>query len=133
MNHYFTSDGERVSQATIDRRVSEAYKQIYAGEGYQYCHGCGGAAQGTAHIVPKAVCKVEGITEYCWLRINMFPSCHICNQRSENFRAPEFLLLKNVVHIVEITKKLCLSRYLKMEAAGVTIDSVKRIKNYEKI
>ena len=124
MNYYFTSSGERVSQTVVDQRISQAYKKLYAGLGAQVCHGCGQQAQGTAHIVPKAVCKQEGITEYCWLPINMFPACHRCNAVAENFKSDSFLKLKNVLTVIEVTRAICPSRYAKMEAEGITIESL---------
>jgi len=109
---YTCIDGTRVSQATIDRKRSETYKELYAGEPHPNC-GCNKPAQGTAHWVPQKVCKEEGITEYCWLAINMVPACHSCNSRIENISvaSPEDWFYDQ---LLEVTKKILPSRYLKM-------------------
>ena len=111
-NKYTCSNGERVSQSVIDRRRSETYKRLYAGEPHPMC-GCLKPAQGTAHWVPQKVCKEEGITEYCWLEINMVASCHTCNSKIENISvaSPSDWFYDQ---LVEVTKKILPSRYLKM-------------------
>ena len=111
-NKYTCSNGERVSQATIDRRRSETYKRIYAGEPHPLC-GCGEPAQGTAHLVPQKICKDNGITEYCWLEINMVPACHRCNQKIENISVatPEDWFYDR---LVEVTKLILPERAAKI-------------------
>lgn len=112
MNKYTCSDGTRISQATIDRRRSEAYRDLYAGEPHPMC-GCNKPAQGTAHWVPQKICKDNGIAEYCYLSINMVAACHSCNSSIENISAatPDYWFYER---LVEVTKIILPERYLKM-------------------
>lgn len=114
MIKYNTSDGDRVSQATIDKRRSDTYHKIYSGNPWWACSGCGRPAQGTAHIVPQAVCKAEGKTEYCWLEINMLPACHKCNGIMENPKSEEIKKLFCYERILFVTKLVSLERYQKL-------------------
>ena len=83
MIKYYCSDGSRVSQATIDRRRSEAYRQAYGGLPTQYCR-CGQVAQGSSHIVSQARCKHLHRTELIWFQGNFTPACNSCNSRWES-------------------------------------------------
>jgi hypothetical protein len=115
-NKYFTSSGERVSQATIDQRRSKAYRELYEGESHPMC-GCGKPAQGTMHLVPQAICKQEGKAEYCWLPINMCPACHLCNTRCENVSVvgPEDWFYEM---LLRTTREISESRYMKILLNG---------------
>lgn len=114
-NYYETSTGERVSQATIDRRRSAAYKEYYGRDSAQpWCAGCGRKAEGTAHAVPQHICKKEKLTEYCWLPINFIPACHKCNDIMENWKGEEIKKLFCYQLLLSITKKILPSRYEKM-------------------
>lgn len=83
MNKYFCSNGERVSQATIDRRRSEAYKKAYGDQPIQFC-ACRERAQGSSHIVSQQRCKHMHRTEMVWYRSNFYPACNRCNSRWES-------------------------------------------------
>jgi hypothetical protein len=111
-NYYKCSNGEKVSQATIDRRRSETYRRLYEGEPHPNC-GCGVPSQGTAHWVPQKICKDNGIAEYCWLEVNMVPACYKCNSKIENITvaSPEDWFYER---LLEVTRKILPSRYLKM-------------------
>lgn len=113
-NYYFTSLGERVSQATIDRRRSETYRKMYEGMGVQFCAGCGRPAQGSMHFVPQSVCKNEAKTEYCWLSINIAPSCHRCNLIAENPQSAGIKKLFCYDRILSVTKLVSEERYQKL-------------------
>lgn len=82
-NYYYCSNGERVSQATIDKRRSEAYKMAYSGTSRQMC-ACGQVAQGSSHIVSQKCCKELHRTELIWDRMNFYPACNACNSRWES-------------------------------------------------
>jgi hypothetical protein len=77
-NQYYCSDGTRVSQATIDRKRSEAYKKAYGDQPIQIC-ACGERAQGSSHIVSQMRCKHLHRTELIWDRANFYPACNRCN------------------------------------------------------
>jgi hypothetical protein len=102
VNKYLCSNGERVSQAVIDRRRSQTYRELYEGEPHPICHGCLRRAEGSAHIIPQARAKQLGMTELCWLPINIFPSCTRCNGIAENVSSDAILELKNFETIKEV-------------------------------
>lgn len=84
-NMYDCSNGEKVSETTIDRRRSEAYKKTYGTQPIQTCQGCGKVrAQGSSHIISQKRCKHLHKTELIWTRFNFFPACHNCNSRWES-------------------------------------------------
>ncbi|WP_036383980.1 hypothetical protein [Muricauda sp. MAR_2010_75] len=74
MNHYFTSDGERVSQSTIDSRTREAKAKVLQNQrdeyGYNFCEECGANANSgpldCSHDVSVKKAKETGRTELCW-------------------------------------------------------------------
>jgi hypothetical protein len=101
LNHYFTSIGERVTQSQIDRKLKVAYEYFEHAVGDEYCFGCGGQAQGHAHIVPKARCKQLRKTELIWSVENFFPTCHNCNTIAENVSSDSITELKNYERIKE--------------------------------
>jgi hypothetical protein len=112
MNKYKTSTGELISQATIDRRRSQTYRELYEGNPHPSC-GCGVAAQGTAHLTPQKVCKDIGKAEYCYLKVNMIPACHKCNSRIENISS----VTKDdwfYEQLLTVTKLISNERYLKI-------------------
>jgi hypothetical protein len=82
-NQYYCSDGTRVSQTTIDRKRSEAYKKAYGDSPIQKC-ACGERAQGSSHIVSQQRCKHLHRTELIWDRRNFYPACNSCNSRWES-------------------------------------------------
>lgn len=108
---YNCSNGEKVSQATIDRRRSQTYRELYEGEPHPMCAGCGAPAQGTAHLVPQKLCKSEGVTEYCWLEVNMVPACHSCNGLLESYKSDEVKSLFCYEQLLEVTKMILPERY----------------------
>jgi hypothetical protein len=113
MNKYNTSSGERVSDATIKRRLSETYRRLYP-DGTPRCMGCGGMAQGSAHIVPKKRCKDIGKADYIWLPLNIIPTCHVCNSVIESYKSLAFQKLRCKELVLEVTEKLDPERYLLM-------------------
>ena len=106
------SNGERVSQATIDRKRSETYRQMYAGEAAPMCWGCGvERAQGSGHLIPQKVAKDNGMAELCWLEENIVPCCHSCNSLLESYKSEEVKSLQCYELLLKITKKYLPSRY----------------------
>jgi len=101
MNKHETSEGERISQSTIDKRRSLAYKSeaiesgIYSG--YQICEGCENEmATEHSHIIGQARCKHLHKAELCYDPINWFYSCRNCHKKWENKKSGEFGKLKNI-------------------------------------
>lgn len=82
-NHYHCSNGERVTQATIDRRRSDAYRKAYQDNPNQICR-CSERAQGSSHIVSQQRCKHLHRAELIWARVNFTPACNSCNSRWES-------------------------------------------------
>ncbi len=94
-NKYNCSNGEQVTQVTIDKRRSEMYREKYNGQENWQCAGCGCRAQGSAHIIPQARLKQIGKTELIWAEESNFPACNKCNLAIENPKGTEWLKLKN--------------------------------------
>jgi 5-methylcytosine-specific restriction endonuclease McrA len=108
------SDGSQVSQATIDRKRSEAYRDRYDGRP-QVCQGCGRPAEGSAHIIPQARCKQLHKTELIWSYENFFPACHKCNAAIENPKGKEWKKLLNLFDCLSVIKKYDPELYAKFD------------------
>jgi hypothetical protein len=101
-NLYYTTSGERVSQATIDRRRSAAYREAYAGLPHPSCESCGKRAEGSSHIVSQKRCKELRKSELIWDRINFYPACNLHNSAWESNDTS----LPNYQRLMEILQKL---------------------------
>lgn len=112
MIKYTTSTGERVSEATIKKRLSDAYKNWYSG-GVPNCAGCGNRAIETSHIIAKARCKVLKLTDLIWMRSNTFPSCRSCHLIWENYKSGEVKGLINYEDCMNFLKKYDMDGFLK--------------------
>lgn len=103
MNYYRCSDGSKVSEATIQKKLSESYRETYTFNPKPYCMGCGKQAAGSAHIIPRARLKEIGRTELIWNPIMYFPACHSCNSKIEGYKG-DFKSLKNWENCLKIMK-----------------------------
>lgn len=110
-NHFYTSDGVRLTQATIERKRGEAYREAYGHLGYVVCEGCGQKAEGSSHILSQKACKYSHRSELIWDRRNFFPACHSCNRRWENNDRE----LMNYQRCMEILKELDFEDYTKRQ------------------
>lgn len=106
---YECSDGTRVSQATIDRRLSEAYREKYSGMPFPCCQDCGQPAQGSSHIVSQKRAKQLRKTELIWNHDNFYPACNSCNSRWESHD----VTLPNYDTYMEVMKLFDEEGYLK--------------------
>lgn len=104
-NLYFCSDGSRVSEGAIKSRYTAAIREKYQGSTVWRCEGCGGAPNGSAHIIPKARLKVLHMTELIWNPIMFFPACNFCNMICENVASDEITKLQNYDYIREIIER----------------------------
>ena len=102
MNHYFTSDGQRLTEGQIAYKLTASYQRTM-GEGI--CEGCGGYATCHAHIIPKARCKQLRKAELIWDEKNFFPSCHRCNLAIENPKGSGWKTLKNISYCLNFIKQ----------------------------
>lgn len=93
MNHFDCSDGTKVTQATIKSNLLKAYKKH--DDGTTYCRGCGGQAQGRAHIIAQTRCKELHHTEWIWQPWNWFKACHKCNSAFESYKGDDCAKLHN--------------------------------------
>jgi hypothetical protein len=104
MIKYDCSNGEKVSESTIKKRLSDGYRKWYTG--IPICAGCGRTrAVETSHIIAKARCKQLHKTELIWLRSNTYPSCRGCHLAWEAIQNPGWIDLLNVDHCLEILEK----------------------------
>lgn len=114
-NYYYCSDGSKVSEATIKKNLSKAYREKY-GSQFAICEGCGGQAQGSAHIIPKARCKSLKMTQLIWNPLNFFPACHVCNRAIENPKGEGWKQLRNKDECLNVIKQYDPELYEKFEA-----------------
>ncbi len=112
-NKYYDSAGRTYTQNAIDTKRSKFYKELYLFEPLQTCRGCGGRAQGTAHIIPQKVCKDLGKVELIWSKENTFPACNTCNAVAENPQSVAFHKLRNISTLLNVFKKYDKERYIK--------------------
>ena len=110
-NKYKCSDGTSVTQNVINKRRSDAYREMYEGEPHPVCAGCNKPAQGTAHLVPQKVVKSLGKAEYCWLPFNMVPACHKCNSILESYKSFEVHELMCYERLLEATRVIDPTRF----------------------
>lgn len=83
MNKYRCSNGELVSEATIKKNLSKAYRDKY-GTQFATCEETGEQAQGSSHIVSQKRCKQLHKTELIWNPRNFFPATYVTNSRWES-------------------------------------------------
>lgn len=114
MTRHYCSDGSRVSQATIDKRRADSYRERY-GDSPQACHGCGRPATCSAHIIAQARCKVLHKTELIWDEKNYFPSCYKCNAAIENPKGTEWKHLCNLSECLAVIREHDPESYTKFE------------------
>lgn len=91
MNHYKTSNGERVSKAKIDQMVRlaksrrlEMQEIVY---GYNFCEDCKRNATGTrldcSHEISVDECQKSGRSELAWDIDNIRIRCRECHQKHD--------------------------------------------------
>ena len=103
MNKFTTSTGERVSQATIDRRRKEAYQNAWKITVCECCHE--EMATDHDHSISQARCKQLHKTELIWDADNWSASCRECHSEWESYRSGKFEDHKNVVKRMLFVKK----------------------------
>jgi len=108
-NLFKCSDGTKVNQATINRLLSKSHVEIFWSHEFgmqlpRECKGCGQRCSSTAHIIPKARCKVLGKTELIWSIENQFPACFECNAAIENPKGHAWKSLKNAQKCLDFIK-----------------------------
>lgn len=88
MNHYYTSDGERISQDTIDRRIRNAKRvkleQQRRVDGYNFCEDCGrsgGTYLDCSHDKPVSKCKDDREAERAYDLDNITIRCRSCHEK----------------------------------------------------
>lgn len=94
----YTSDGERISQATIERRYGEAKAAKWGGS---FCNGlceaCGQPGNDPDHTVAKARCKLLHKAELIYDPDNFPWSCRKCHGQWESYKSGLYLFHANVV------------------------------------
>jgi hypothetical protein len=96
------SSGQKVTDEQIRQRRAQAYSKLSQQLLLKYpdgnipCEGCGNIANGHAHIIPQARCKVLRLTELIWDLQNFFPSCNECNTSLENPKGEGWKKLNNL-------------------------------------
>jgi primosomal protein N' len=92
MNHFHTSDGERVAKSTIDYRVREAKKkkiELFLDEhGYIFCEECernanSGVYIDCSHDISVDECQKSGRCELAWDVDNITMRCRKCHNKHD--------------------------------------------------
>lgn len=94
MNHYKTSTGERISKATIDRRVREAKARVLEQQkeqyGYNFCEDCFKNGSNTrldcSHDISVDECQKTGRAELAWDIYNITVRCRDCHQKKDGLK-----------------------------------------------
>jgi hypothetical protein len=102
MNYYKTSDGRKVSQATIMRNLSISYQRYPE---MHPCEACGGEATEHSHIISQARCKLLHKTELIWSRENWFFSCRSCHMEWEAIKGGRWINFNNVTRLLAVLKR----------------------------
>lgn len=91
MIKYCCTNGEAVSQSTINRRYSEALKTKHSGQGITMCECCRKErAQDNDHTISQKRCKEIGKTELIYDPENFVSSCRSCHNSWESYKSDEF-------------------------------------------
>lgn len=105
----YCSNGDRVSQATIDKRYSESLRKKYAFAGSQSSVICDGCKKRPSvhsdHTIARARCKQIHKTELIWDPDNYVRSCEKCHREWESFKSGEWTLHLNSEQRLRFLKK----------------------------
>ena len=91
MNHYRTSTGERVSKATIDRKIRQAkfekLQEQMVAFGYNFCEDCKRNETDTyldcSHNISVDQCQKSGRAELAWDVQNITILCRDCHKKKD--------------------------------------------------
>jgi len=89
MNHFRTSDGERIKKSTIDYRTRVAKRQKLEQQrdrfGYNFCVSCSRSDTwiDVSHTISVDEAQKSGHTELCWDLTNMEILCRNCHKRKD--------------------------------------------------
>jgi len=99
-----TITGKEYSEATIQKNLSDAYRNKYEFERMGSCEGCGDPGVCSAHYIPKARLKQLHLTSLIWSPDMFFRACYSCNRIAENISSKEIKELMNFQEIVNVYK-----------------------------
>ena len=92
MNHFRCSDGQKVTKATIDRRIREAkakkLQEQFDEFGYNFCEDCEknsncGEPLDCSHEISVNDCQNNGCAEEAWSLINIKIRCRTCHKKKD--------------------------------------------------
>ena len=90
MNHYYTSDGNRVSKSAIDSKIRAAKKIVIDEQkyehGYNFCVECGrstGIYLDCSHTISVDHAQKTRRTELAWDINNIKMRCRDCHQKHD--------------------------------------------------
>lgn len=94
----YTSTGERISQATIERRYGESKVQKWGGMSCNGpCEACGQQGNDPDHTVSRQRCKELHKAELIYQPDNFPWSCRTCHRQWESYKSGLYLFHSNVV------------------------------------
>ncbi len=85
MNHYYTSTGDRISQATLDRRIRRAKqvkKERLEGDFCEECGACG-VVLDMSHDMSIQDAKNARMVELCYDVENLSLICRDCHKKKD--------------------------------------------------
>lgn len=113
-NHFYTSDGERITDSIAKSRYSRMLAKKHGGETVFMCEACGKKrSDNNSHIIAKARCKELHKGELYYDPRNVFNSCQACHDAWEGYKSGEFRHFLNLDHCMLMTEKHDPERYLK--------------------
>lgn len=105
-NLYFTSTGERISEATIRHRYSVSIREKHVGYSSFTCQACLKAqAVHNDHTISRARCKELHKAELIYNPGNFEDSCANCHSEWETFKSGKWMDHKNVEKRLLFMKK----------------------------
>jgi hypothetical protein len=102
----YTSTGERISQATIEKRYAEAKTKKWAGATHNGpCEACGEPGNDPDHTVSRARCKELHKAELIYDPDNFPWSCRRCHKQWESYKSGEWVGHRNMAQRLTYLKE----------------------------
>lgn len=105
-NTYLCSNGMRITQSTIDRNLSKAYRDKHEGQPRAMCEAYPGeVANDNDHTISQKRCKELGKTELIWNPNNFVSSSRKAHKEWENWKSGAWIDHNNAAERMAFMKK----------------------------
>lgn len=105
MTLHYCSDGTRLSETSINWRLSESHNAMRIDNPRPYCGGCHGEPNDFDHTIAKARCKELHKTELIWDVDNQEFSCRNCHRQWESYKSGDWIRHMNMETRLRYLKK----------------------------